>query len=493
MDSDLMKYYLAPDDSDNEGDDTDNEGDDDDDSGEDSDSEGEKQDDDAESSSEVGNEEEECNNEMRGPTSSEGRHGKDYVSESGEDTDVSDDEDEDEDNDVIQQMKGQLEGSDSDGSIDDEDYSRYADKDYEDDDDDEDEENEEKNSESEQASGGIKKFSDHNTSEEILKGQAIQSQLGLHDSLFECRISLQKVLQSANQLPQHDTYNAFLKLKDAEYTNNLTSSRSACKKLLTTLLDLQESFMKSLKIQQASGKKLVKGHNSSDEEITSSEDEEEKVPSSEAQSQGQKRKFSLEDYEDVLAKRQATLLPFRDETITQWYEKTKLLSSQKGSNKFSGFEMSALQQLQNILLNKEKLVQRTQLVGTMRGNTQRVLGTKIEDTEVNAETYDPEIFDDTDFYTRSLEEVLKSKVSSSEDMNVVSRKWVQIQNMRRKAKKRVDTKASKGRKIRYEVFSKLQQYLASSHQPVMEDGAISLLFGSLFGKSLEKVKSGTIS
>lgn len=65
--------------------------------------------------------------------------------------------------------------------------------------------------------------------------------------------------------------------------------------------------------------------------------------------------------------------------------------------------------------------------------------------------YDAEIFDDTDFYTRSLEEMLKSKVSLSENMTDVSRKWIEIQNLRRKAKKNVDKKASKGRKIRYEV------------------------------------------
>lgn len=65
--------------------------------------------------------------------------------------------------------------------------------------------------------------------------------------------------------------------------------------------------------------------------------------------------------------------------------------------------------------------------------------------------YDPEIFDDTDFYTRCLEEVLKSKVALSDNMTDVSRKWIEIQNLRRKTKRNVDKKASKGRKIRYEV------------------------------------------
>lgn len=72
-------------------------------------------------------------------------------------------------------------------------------------------------------------------------------------------------------------------------------------------------------------------------------------------------------------------------------------------------------------------------------------------TQVGKEEYDSEIFDDSDFYTRSLEEVLKAKVALSEDMTDVSRKWIEIQNLRKKAKKKVDTKASKGRKIRFDV------------------------------------------
>ncbi|MPC80125.1 Protein Aatf [Portunus trituberculatus] len=89
--------------------------------------------------------------------------------------------------------------------------------------------------------------------------------------------------------------------------------------------------------------------------------------------------------------------------------------------------------------------------GTTRGATYHVLGRPRDATKVEDVEYDTEIFDDTDFYTRSLEDVLKAKVSLSDNMTDVSRKWIEIQNLRRKAKKKVDKKASKGRKIRYEV------------------------------------------
>lgn len=199
---------------------------------------------------------------------------------------------------------------------------------------------------------------------------------------------------------------------------------------------------------------------------------------------GKKRKLKVGEYEEILAKRHKEFIPYRDDTVNKWYERTKLLSNNKGGNKFGGFEVSALQQFYNLLSNKQQLIKRTQLTGATRGTAYRVLGKKENNSENVGEEYDPEIFDDSDFYTRALEEVLKAKVALSDDMNDVSRKWIEIQNLRRKSKKKVDTKASKGRKIRYEVHSKLQQYLAPCKPPTMDDSAINIIFSSLFGKAL---------
>lgn len=58
---------------------------------------------------------------------------------------------------------------------------------------------------------------------------------------------------------------------------------------------------------------------SSDEEITSSEDEKEEPLESKVTEgfQGLKRKMKVEEYEDVLSKRHAAVLPFRDQTINK--------------------------------------------------------------------------------------------------------------------------------------------------------------------------------
>lgn len=55
---------------------------------------------------------------------------------------------------------------------------------------------------------------------------------------------------------------------------------------------------------------------------------------------------------------------------------------------------------------------------------------------------DPEVFDDTDFYQQLLRDVIDARSGAGDGQD-----WIQAQKERKK-KKVVDTKASKGRKIR---------------------------------------------
>ncbi|XP_068239490.1 protein AATF-like [Palaemon carinicauda] len=338
----------------------------------------------------------------------------------------------------------------------------------------------------------IKKFQNVDEEEELKKSQCVKTQLAVFDSLFELRIGMQKGLNGANQLPQFNTYKSFLQEKDPNYMKNLASAKSTTKKLLNILLESQMMLANQnpeTKYLMSDSKK--QSSMDSDEEVTSSEDEIKTRENS--VKRGTKRKLKVAEYSNILNKRHAALLPFRDETLTRWYEKTKLLLSARGRDKFGGFEVSALQQLKNILNNKAQLIKRTQLTGVTRGSTYHILGTNDESiAEAEREQYDPEIFDDNDFYSRALEDMLKSKISLSDNMSDVSRKWIEIQKLRKKAKRKVDTKATKGRKLKYEVISKLQQYLAPCCPPQMDDAAINSLFSSLFGKGIPHDRNGAI-
>ncbi len=97
---------------------------------------------------------------------------------------------------------------------------------------------------------------------------------------------------------------------------------------------------------------------------------------------------------------------------------------------------SAVQLIDEALGDQTKLLQRTQL---WRGKGPRLANSTIPDDE---EERAADIFDDTDFYQQLLRDVIDAKngVNGPDD-------WIVAQKQR-KAKKKVDTKASKGRKIR---------------------------------------------
>lgn len=59
----------------------------------------------------------------------------------------------------------------------------------------------------------------------------------------------------------------------------------------------------------------------------------------------------------------------------------KLLTNQTKKN-FNNFDISPVQQIKNILVNKEQLVKKTQLRGIMRGSFYKILG-KSESEEVS--------------------------------------------------------------------------------------------------------------
>jgi protein AATF/BFR2 len=87
-------------------------------------------------------------------------------------------------------------------------------------------------------------------------------------------------------------------------------------------------------------------------------------------------------------------------------------------------------------VDKVKLLERTQ---TIRNQKPRI---GLSSQEPEGEILDPEIFDDTDFYQKTLRDIIDSRGSGLKNED-----W-QLLQKRKKSKKNVETKASKGRKLR---------------------------------------------
>ena len=102
----------------------------------------------------------------------------------------------------------------------------------------------------------------------------------------------------------------------------------------------------------------------------------------------------------------------------------------------------------------------------MRQQTDVILGkpgSTLSEDPVAQQEEDDEIFDDTDFFQTQLKEF----VSSSAIADFERRHYEQKMNVKRtkKSKRKVDTKASKGRRLKFVQHDKLVNFMAQCHHP----------------------------
>lgn len=133
------------------------------------------------------------------------------------------------------------------------------------------------------------------------------------------------------------------------------------------------------------------------------------------------------------------------QTLSKWSNKIQSVAPSVllPSNR-NAFTKSSRNELKNVVqLISESFSDQTSWTKMIdRTRIYRGKGEKIGSNISQASEHDSEVFDDTDFYQQLLRDVIDTRNEGSG-----SRDWIQAQKERKK-KKIVDTKASKGRKIR---------------------------------------------
>lgn len=247
-------------------------------------------------------------------------------------------------------------------------------------------------------------------------------------------------------------------------------------------------------------KKVLEGNNDDnndndddDEEITSDSDSatsEKEVPKENVK----RKKRKLEDFSNDIAKRFAVYSKYRNGIIQKWHDKTRLsIAHSKSQQPVS----STLAQIEYLLKDKNRLVKKTQLkrsrydiVGQIpkdesADNSNGNIAEGEQKISEEDEDYCPEIFDDDDFYHQLLRELIEHKSADISDPIQLSRQWIALQQMRSKMKRKIDTRATKGRRIRYVVHSKLVNFMAPQKASGWTEDSKNELFASLFGKQYE--------
>ncbi|KAK6631623.1 hypothetical protein RUM44_006152 [Polyplax serrata] len=335
---------------------------------------------------------------------------------------------------------------------------------------------------------------------DLEKGKAIKTQLLVWDFLLECRMKLQNCIVASNQLPSHKNVSKFK--GNAEYNESVQETKKSIKHLLKSLMSLQEALLSSNEefITSVGNEKKHTTESDSESEINSDSEVEDDVS---GKGNLRNKNFNifasslkkLNDFSNEISKRHKNFESYRNNVIQKWDDKTRI--DYVSNKNFGAFEQSVLKQIHHVLMDKNRLITRTQT----KRSSYHILGTDTGDeppakkpTVLEEEQSDimlpqksktvtnKEIYDDDDFYHQLLSELIKRKASNITDPVQLGRQWMQLQKIRSKMKKTVDTRASKARKVRFVVHPKLVNFMMPTGDSIFHTTARVELINSIFGK-----------
>ena len=154
---------------------------------------------------------------------------------------------------------------------------------------------------------------------------------------------------------------------------------------------------------------------------------------------------------------EAILEPYLRSTITKWSDKVLAASGLAigRDKKFKAVNQNAMSQIDHALSAQERdrLIKRSRVrrsTATVEGGLKARVAGKAEVAVLEGEKekvdVDDEIFDDGDFYQQMLRDLVESRMLDLDDPTMASLRAASARG--KKVKKVVDTRASKGRKIR---------------------------------------------
>jgi len=277
---------------------------------------------------------------------------------------------------------------------------------------------------------------------DVDKGKAVKKQRKTFDTLLNTRINLQKALVATNSITAvDDTAERHMNAGDA-----ISAAEAAAMTLWNNLNSLRSNF--------------------------------------DAARTGQKRKQDSLDNNaqstsiwTEMQLHESSNLPNRRIVLDKWSTKARGVSALPRSGRLNN---NAHQQTITDVLNLQladpsRLIKRTQMPRSC-APVQAKSATSVEN---------PNIYDDADFYGLLLKELLEQKGQDAAVAGADFASQSQWQAAREaKTKKNVDTKASKGRKLRYTVHEKLQNFMAPEDRTTWTQRQTDELFSSLFGKGM---------
>lgn len=293
-------------------------------------------------------------------------------------------------------------------------------------------------------------------SADVTKGKAIKKQRSTFDSLLSTRIKLQKALIASNSLAATHAPSA---MNSNDLTDECASASHAAEEAALKLWKSITSLRHALYTQEST---------------------EPALPTTGRSSQALwKQSVSLDA--GVRSQRRATL--------TKWSQRTNPVTTLRPQNRFS---QTPTQQPLTSMLDQ-------QLAGDSMDRAIKRTRTARSCAPVQAASKfameDEDIYDDADFYCLLLRELVDRRMTDTHRNSTSSVPpasgiaSIVPSRTELKVKKQVDTKASKGRKMRYTVHEKLQNFMAPDERGSWGERQRAELFGSLLGRKVDMAEA----
>ncbi|KAI4374633.1 hypothetical protein MLD38_012605 [Melastoma candidum] len=301
--------------------------------------------------------------------------------------------------------------------------------------------------------------------EDLLKGHAVKNQKALWDRTLELRFLIQKAFTSSNQLPQDPLRTSFCKTDekvDEAFKELLTSTKES----LNSILELQKALLDN------------------NPAISPTEEGGSAQPSKKYSKDLKELDNDCNDEWKQISEMHRRMATFRDKSVDKWYRKTQVTTGAAAmKNKLHAFNQNITEQVSSHMRDPSRMIKQMQ----QRRSTVCIFGSvpwhveTSEKEEPNVEG-DPELLDDAEFYQQLLKEFFETFDSTSSEAAIYA-----VRRLQSKKRKIVDRRASKSRKIRYNVHEKLLNFMAP--QPMELPPMAPKLFENLFGlKTLKKAR-----
>ncbi|KAL2760079.1 hypothetical protein ACRALDRAFT_2094513, partial [Sodiomyces alcalophilus JCM 7366] len=390
------------------------------------------------------------------------REAEEETDQSGNQDDDDDEEEEDDDEmDEASDLDGFIVGDDESESEDEEaEEDDNSDDDDDDDDDEDDEDAKARRSKGSESAARAEQRRLMNEGQKALvasitvaaqqdakKGLAVRQQRKVFDGLLNLRIRLQKALVATNSFSAFDEDSG-----DEKDSTPYQAAEEAALQLLTTLDSVRASIVPPPMV----GEKRKRGTEDTSSEALWQE---------------------LQDTEARVSKQ-------RKKVLETWANKTKSTTVEVKSRNLIASQQSLVATLEDQLVNSDRLLKRAR---TPRSCAPVQVAKKISE--------DATIYDDADFYQLLLKELVDQRTADESSGAAVGGgavatvRWAAAMK-EAKVKKQVDRRASKGRKLRFNIHEKLQNFMAPEDRRQWEQDAIDRLFGTLFGQKMELTEGG---